>query len=248
MRLHTNDFSLSSQFPPFLWLIFLPSSSHSPLFQFATIETIVTSVSDEFPKYLRKHKPLFTLVCCISFFILGFPMITEVRHGRRNTHLCTYWCHTWGTLGILAAPSLNKPTGFCMSRPSDDRPSEWNKRPNPIKILPGTFRAGFISFLMIRYKSAWKLRPRTSQRCRNVREEGCHCKTKLWLVFLTLCLCVCDRVGCSCCSWWTHSQPPTLWSSLLSSSWWGFPTFTVRSCFISWLSTRLKVWSPAIGH
>uniref|UniRef100_A0A3B4WH14 Solute carrier family 6 member 5 n=1 Tax=Seriola lalandi dorsalis TaxID=1841481 RepID=A0A3B4WH14_SERLL len=44
---------------------------------FATIETIVTSVSDEYPKYLRKHKPLFTLVCCASFFILGFPMITE---------------------------------------------------------------------------------------------------------------------------------------------------------------------------
>ncbi|XP_031596822.2 sodium- and chloride-dependent glycine transporter 2 [Oreochromis aureus] len=44
---------------------------------FATIETIVTSVSDEFPKYLRKHKPVFTLVCCVSFFILGFPMITE---------------------------------------------------------------------------------------------------------------------------------------------------------------------------
>ncbi|XP_064169085.1 sodium- and chloride-dependent glycine transporter 2-like isoform X1 [Anguilla rostrata] len=44
---------------------------------FATIETIVTSVSDEFPKYLRKHKPIFTLVCCLCFFILGFPMITE---------------------------------------------------------------------------------------------------------------------------------------------------------------------------
>ncbi|XP_041918174.1 sodium- and chloride-dependent glycine transporter 2 isoform X1 [Alosa sapidissima] len=44
---------------------------------FATIETIVTSVSDEFPKYLRKHKPLFTLVCCVCFFFLGFPMITE---------------------------------------------------------------------------------------------------------------------------------------------------------------------------
>uniref|UniRef100_A0AAQ4S832 Transporter n=1 Tax=Gasterosteus aculeatus aculeatus TaxID=481459 RepID=A0AAQ4S832_GASAC len=44
---------------------------------FATIETIVTSVSDEFPKYLRKHKPLFTLVCCFCFFFLGFPMITE---------------------------------------------------------------------------------------------------------------------------------------------------------------------------
>ncbi|KAK2868914.1 hypothetical protein Q7C36_000785 [Tachysurus vachellii] len=44
---------------------------------FATIETIVTSVADEFPKYLRKHKPLFTLVCCVSFYILGFPMINE---------------------------------------------------------------------------------------------------------------------------------------------------------------------------
>nr|XP_003214724.1 PREDICTED: sodium- and chloride-dependent glycine transporter 2 [Anolis carolinensis] len=44
---------------------------------FATIETIVTSVADEFPKYLRTHKPLFTLVCCVSFFIMGFPMITQ---------------------------------------------------------------------------------------------------------------------------------------------------------------------------
>ncbi|XP_036442721.1 sodium- and chloride-dependent glycine transporter 2 [Colossoma macropomum] len=44
---------------------------------FATIETIVTSVADEFPKYLRKHKAIFTLVCCVSFYVLGFPMITE---------------------------------------------------------------------------------------------------------------------------------------------------------------------------
>ncbi|XP_068115984.1 sodium- and chloride-dependent glycine transporter 2 [Hyperolius riggenbachi] len=44
---------------------------------FATIETIVTSVADEFPKYLRTHKPLFTLVCCVAFFIAGFPMITQ---------------------------------------------------------------------------------------------------------------------------------------------------------------------------
>ncbi|XP_053305361.1 sodium- and chloride-dependent glycine transporter 2 [Spea bombifrons] len=44
---------------------------------FATIETIVTSVSDEYPKYLRTHKPLFTLICCIAFFIMGFPMITQ---------------------------------------------------------------------------------------------------------------------------------------------------------------------------
>ena len=49
--------------------------------QFATIETIVTSISDEFPKYLRTHKPVFTLGCCICFFIMGFPMITQVSWG-----------------------------------------------------------------------------------------------------------------------------------------------------------------------
>lgn len=69
----------------FLPLFFLPPCLSR--LQFATIETIVTSVSDEFPKYLRKHKPLFTLVCCVSFFILGFPMITEVRTRTRDTHL-----------------------------------------------------------------------------------------------------------------------------------------------------------------
>uniref|UniRef100_A0A673Y1X6 Transporter n=1 Tax=Salmo trutta TaxID=8032 RepID=A0A673Y1X6_SALTR len=57
---------------------------------FATIETIVTSVSDEFPQYLRKNKPLFTLICCACFFFLGFPMVTEVQSTTHiNTHTCT---------------------------------------------------------------------------------------------------------------------------------------------------------------
>lgn len=34
-------------------------------------------------------------------------------------------------------------------------------------------------------------------------------------------------MGCTCCSWWTHLQPPTLWSSSPSASWWGYLTFTV---------------------
>uniref|UniRef100_A0A8C7XM29 Transporter n=1 Tax=Oryzias sinensis TaxID=183150 RepID=A0A8C7XM29_9TELE len=49
---------------------------------FATIETIVTSVSDEFPKYLRKHKPVFTLICCASFFILeGLYCVVLLQNG-----------------------------------------------------------------------------------------------------------------------------------------------------------------------
>lgn len=60
--------------------------------QFATIETIVTSISDEFPKYLRTHKPVFTLGCCICFFIMGFPMITQVSRDEGG----------WGALMALS--------------------------------------------------------------------------------------------------------------------------------------------------
>lgn len=59
-------------------------------FQFATIETIVTSISDEFPKYLRTHKPVFTLGCCICFFIMGFPMITQVTGGEDRMAVCPF--------------------------------------------------------------------------------------------------------------------------------------------------------------
>uniref|UniRef100_A0A8C7XNC2 Transporter n=1 Tax=Oryzias sinensis TaxID=183150 RepID=A0A8C7XNC2_9TELE len=50
---------------------------------FATIETIVTSVSDEFPKYLRKHKPVFTLICgeglyCVVLLQNGMYMLQLV--------------------------------------------------------------------------------------------------------------------------------------------------------------------------
>lgn len=58
--------------------------------QFATIETIVTSISDEFPKYLRTHKPVFTLGCCICFFIMGFPMITQVTGGGDPVAVCPF--------------------------------------------------------------------------------------------------------------------------------------------------------------
>ncbi|KAF3686739.1 Sodium- and chloride-dependent glycine transporter 2 [Channa argus] len=70
---------------------------------FATIETIVTSVSDEFPKYLRKHKPIFTLVCCVCFFILGFPMITEGILGLSlyQWKVMTYEDYTYPTWSMV---------------------------------------------------------------------------------------------------------------------------------------------------
>ena len=46
-------------------------------FQFALVETAVTSVMDQWPK-LRKKKSLVTLATCAAMFILGLPLCTDV--------------------------------------------------------------------------------------------------------------------------------------------------------------------------
>lgn len=150
-----------------LFNLFSERNTFSPSFfpQFATIETIVTSVSDEFPKYLRKHKALFTLACCISFFILGFPMITEVW--RKHTS-------TFSSREIVLQLS-----------------EDMKKK---ISSLPSGEKRG-----------------RTVE------------NVNLGLI----CVCVLNRMGCTCCNWWTRLPPPTRWSLLPFSSWWESHTFMV---------------------
>ena len=46
-------------------------------FQFALVETVITSMIDQWPK-LRKRKSLVTLVTCAAMFILGLPLCTDV--------------------------------------------------------------------------------------------------------------------------------------------------------------------------
>uniref|UniRef100_A0A8D3CW21 Uncharacterized protein n=1 Tax=Scophthalmus maximus TaxID=52904 RepID=A0A8D3CW21_SCOMX len=50
-----------------------------PLHQFVTVESVITSVSDLFPKLFRgrgRHE-IFVLVFCSAFFLLHLPMVTE---------------------------------------------------------------------------------------------------------------------------------------------------------------------------
>ena len=46
-------------------------------FQFALVETAITSMMDQWPK-LRKWKSLVTLATCAAMFILGLPLCTDV--------------------------------------------------------------------------------------------------------------------------------------------------------------------------
>lgn len=42
------------------------------------MECVISSLSDEYPKYLRKYKEVFIMVMCIFAFLLGLPTVTQV--------------------------------------------------------------------------------------------------------------------------------------------------------------------------
>ena len=47
--------------------------------QFAMFEAVITGLTDEYPKVLRKYKALFSGVVCCLCFVLGLPLVTQVR-------------------------------------------------------------------------------------------------------------------------------------------------------------------------
>lgn len=56
----------------FLMLITLGLDS-----QFAFIEVVVSSMTDEYPKYLRQYKEIFILIMCAVAFLLGIPTVLQ---------------------------------------------------------------------------------------------------------------------------------------------------------------------------
>lgn len=54
--------------------------------QFAFLETIVTAVTDEFPYYLRPKKAVFSGLICVSMYLMGLILTTDVSGltGRRQ--------------------------------------------------------------------------------------------------------------------------------------------------------------------
>ena len=59
-------------------------------FQFALLETVITSIEDEFP-WLRKkskRKIVFTLLLCFAFFLIGLPQCAAVSYIRHPSQIC----------------------------------------------------------------------------------------------------------------------------------------------------------------
>ncbi|XP_005410530.1 PREDICTED: sodium- and chloride-dependent neutral and basic amino acid transporter B(0+) isoform X2 [Chinchilla lanigera] len=64
--------------------------------QFATIETITTTISDLFPSLMRKWRVPTTLGCCLALFLCGLTCVTEA--GNYWVLLLDHFCAGWGIL------------------------------------------------------------------------------------------------------------------------------------------------------
>ena len=47
--------------------------------EFCNVEALVTGIVDNWPETLMKHRRLFTVALCGFMFLLGIPMVTEVK-------------------------------------------------------------------------------------------------------------------------------------------------------------------------
>ena len=61
-----------------LFCLFIYLFTHPVCLQFAMVECVVTGLSDEYPKYLRRYKPVFLISVCVLMFLLAIPMCSQV--------------------------------------------------------------------------------------------------------------------------------------------------------------------------
>ncbi|KAM7338365.1 hypothetical protein ACRRTK_001849 [Alexandromys fortis] len=64
--------------------------------QFASIETITTTIQDLFPKAMKRMRVPITLGCCLVLFLLGLVCVTQA--GIYWVHLIDHFCAGWGIL------------------------------------------------------------------------------------------------------------------------------------------------------
>ncbi|XP_063793617.1 sodium- and chloride-dependent neutral and basic amino acid transporter B(0+)-like [Pseudophryne corroboree] len=64
--------------------------------QFASVETITTTIHDAYPKVMKKMRGVITVGACIMFFLLGLVCVTQ--SGIYWVDLIDYFCAGWGIL------------------------------------------------------------------------------------------------------------------------------------------------------
>ncbi|RUS89737.1 hypothetical protein EGW08_002555 [Elysia chlorotica] len=71
--------------------------------QFATVETVLTGIMDQFPQH-RKRKTLIILSICVGLFLLGLPLVTE--GGAYLVNLMDTYAGSWSLMLIGLTETL----------------------------------------------------------------------------------------------------------------------------------------------
>ncbi|XP_067663048.1 sodium- and chloride-dependent glycine transporter 2-like [Haliotis asinina] len=69
--------------------------------QFAMVETLISGISDIFPRFLRKNKITFTAICCLIGFLLGLPQVT--KGGIYMLTLMDWYCGSYNLMLVALA-------------------------------------------------------------------------------------------------------------------------------------------------
>lgn len=100
--------------------------------QFAMFEAVITGLTDEYPKNLRKYKSLFTGVVCFLCFVLGLPLVTQ--GGMYVLNLFNWQAGGVSLLFVALMEAVTLSYGYGVDRFMGDlefmlgrRPSRWWK-------------------------------------------------------------------------------------------------------------------------
>ncbi|XP_065064928.1 sodium- and chloride-dependent GABA transporter 1-like isoform X2 [Rhopilema esculentum] len=96
--------------------------------QFAMFEAVITGLTDEYPKYLRKYKPAFTGLLCFLCFLLGLPLVTQ--GGMFVLNLFNWQAGGVSLLFVALCEVLTLSYGYGAGRFIDDMEFMLGKRPS----------------------------------------------------------------------------------------------------------------------
>ncbi|XP_046542280.1 sodium- and chloride-dependent glycine transporter 2-like [Haliotis rubra] len=69
--------------------------------QFTQVQTVLSGISDIFPRFLRPHKTAFTAFCCLLGFLLGLSMVT--KGGIYILTLMDWYCSSYNLMLVALA-------------------------------------------------------------------------------------------------------------------------------------------------
>uniref|UniRef100_H2YE56 Transporter n=1 Tax=Ciona savignyi TaxID=51511 RepID=H2YE56_CIOSA len=95
---------------------------------FATLETIVTSLTDAFPRQLRHQKCIFTLAVCVFLLLIGLPLVTQ--GGFYYLHLLDSYVASYSLIVCAIVEMLSISYIYGLNRFCDDIKMMTGRRPN----------------------------------------------------------------------------------------------------------------------